>query len=122
MRDLTDMQRAALELISIQRKGSEVTGRNVANAIGLRHRESGKEGADMRAVINALRRKGYPICANGKGYYYPKDRAEIQEYMESLSGRIQKAQEALDGMKAALPIWESTPEVREPPKQNVIEL
>lgn len=122
MIDLTDTQRAALEMISIQRKGSEMTGRNVANAIGLRQRESGKEGADMRAVINALRRKGYPICANGKGYYYPNSREEIEEYMESLAGRIEKEKEALDGMSAALPIWDSTPEVREPSKQGVIDI
>lgn len=122
MIDLTDTQRATLEIISVQRKGSEITGTKIARAIGLKERDSGKDGADMRSVINALRRKGYPICANGKGYYYPASREEIAEYIESLAGRIESEQEALDGMKTALPIWESTPEMRDPPKQSIIEI
>lgn len=122
MIDLTETQRSTLELVSGYFKGYEITGTKLANTIGLRQRESGKEGADMRAVINALRRKGYPVCANGKGYYYPRDRQEIEEYMGSLAGRIKKETEALDGMQTALQVWEASPEVRDPPKQNVIEI
>lgn len=120
MTDLTEPQKAALTLIAAHSKGNEITGKNIANAIGLRQRESGKEGSDLRAIVNALRRKGYPICANGTGYYYPRSRKEIEEYVDSLQGRILKMTEAHDGMRSGLAGWDTRPEVRELPTQQTL--
>jgi hypothetical protein len=102
-------------VIGAHQKGNEVTGKDIANMIGLWPRSSGKDGADMRSIINALRRKGYPICANGNGYFWPKDRTEIEEYAESLRGRIRKEQEALYGIAEGLDAWDHEPSRRNPP-------
>lgn len=115
MIDLTQLQENTLRTIGTHRKGNEITGKEIANMIGLRPRDTGKEGADMRSIINALRRKGYPICANGNGYFWPADRGEIMEYIESLEGRIRKEQEALAGTRQGLAAWDTTPELRTPP-------
>jgi len=112
---LTDLQYAALQVIGTHQKGNEITGKDIANMIGLKPRSTGKEGADMRSIINALRRKGYPICANGSGYYWPKETTEIKDYIESLEGRIQKEKEALAGTMMGLEEWEANPESRTPP-------
>lgn len=100
--NLTELQTSALNFIQCRYKGNEITGKNIANKIGLRPRGTGKDGADMRSIINALRKKGYPICANTKGYYYPTSKQEIYEYVESLRARIRKEQEALDGILGCL--------------------
>jgi len=60
----------------------------------------------MRSIIHALRIKGYPICANGDGYYTARTRKEIDEYCGSLSGRISEMSEALIGLKKSQPIFE----------------
>lgn len=120
--ELTELQKRTLDVVRFHDKASPITGKNVANAIGLKHRDTGKEGADLRSIVNALRHKGFPICASGRGYYYPRNREEIGEYTESLSGRIEKMQEALEGMKTALPLWDTMPEIREVPDQGILEI
>lgn len=115
MIDLTDLQQNTLRLVGAHQKGNEITGKEIANTIGLKPRSTGKEGADMRSIINALRRKGYPICANGNGYFWPGSRAEIEEYIASLEGRIRKEQEALTGTRQGLAAWDESPASRIPP-------
>lgn len=117
---LTEIQRSVIDLVILHFKGDEITGTKLANAIGLKQRDSGKDGSDMRSVINRLRQKGYPICANSSGYYYPRDQNEIEEYIASLAHRIQKENEALEGMRTALEYWSVTPEIREPTHQMTI--
>lgn len=80
-------------------KADPVTGKEIANQIGLKPRSTGKEGADMRSVLNALRTKGYPICADGKGYWWPRDDHELSAYITSFQGRIDDQQKACDGLK-----------------------
>ncbi len=101
--DLTPYQRRALVLISKHGRGNPIIGKNIAINIGLKDRDTGKEGADMRSVIHALRMKGYPICGTGEGYYYAGSQTELFQYIESLGGRIAKQQEALDALKKSFP-------------------
>lgn len=111
-----------MQVVRAHWKGNEITGKAIANAIGLRQRSTGKEGADMRSVINACRKKGLPICANGKGYYWPRNRQEITEYIHSLEGRIRKEEEALNGMKTALDTWEQTPQLHKIDESSIVEI
>ena len=99
MIELTDLQRKALENISTHTAQRPVTGKEVAIQIGLKARATGKEGADMRSIIHALRVKGYPICATGRGYFYPANGDELKGYIDSLEARAREVQEAADGLK-----------------------
>lgn len=103
---LTDLQAKAWDVIKLSRLGNEITGKEIANSIGLKPRSSGKSGADMRQVINALRCKGYPICANGGGYYAATTFSQIKEYCESFQARINDQRKALDGMSESRPVFE----------------
>ena len=95
----TDLQERVAGVIEKHTKNSPITGAQIANEVGLKPRNTGKEGADMRAIINALRVKGYPICADGNGYWWPETKAELEEYIASLEGRIADQQKALSGLK-----------------------
>lgn len=97
--DLTEYQKRALAIISKHTSSDPIIGKHIAQQIGMKDRDSGKEGADMRSVINALRVKGYPICAIGEGYYYAQTQTELTHYITSFQGRIDKQQEACDGLK-----------------------
>jgi len=102
MQNLTITETLVLNTIARRSLGNEITGAKVANAIGLKPRQTGKEGADLRGVINSLRRKGYPVCANGKGYYWPQSSTEILDYQATLQHRLERIQEAYDGIEHAL--------------------
>lgn len=101
-KNLTDLQHAALDNIRDHTSALPITGKDLANKIGLKKRETGKDGADMRSIVNALRVKGYPVCASGEGYWWPKDRAELETYIDSFQGRINDQQKACDGMREGL--------------------
>ena len=103
MKDLTYIQKKVLEIVSQHPRYSPITGKQVADKIGLKDRDSGKEGADMRSVIHALRIKGYPICANGKGYWYARTAEELSKYIFGFQGRVDKEQAAIDGLKNSFP-------------------
>lgn len=89
-------------LISKFTSDSPITGKEIAERLGMKGRASGKEGADVRNIINNLRREGYPICANGKGYYWPKSGKELQDYIDSFQQRIDRQVEACMGMKEGM--------------------
>ena len=97
--ELTELQSKALGVVRRHGDASPVTGAEIANAIGLPPRANGKAGADMRAVINALRVKGWPICASGDGYWWPANSAELAAYIARFEGRIRDQQRALDGLR-----------------------
>ena len=67
--------------------------------------KNGNVGANLRAVINALRDKEYPVCAGGRGYYYPQASDELQEYIDSFQNRIDQQQQACDNLKEKLINW-----------------
>lgn len=100
--ELTDLQYATLNILKERLPGTPVTGKDIANAIGLKPRSSGKEGADMRSIIHALRVKGHPICADGRGYWLPASKEELKAYIESFQGRVDDQQAAVDGMRLGL--------------------
>lgn len=103
MADLTSFQTLTLAQVYAHHKGGEITGRKLAASIGLVNKNKQRVGADMRAVINALRTKGYPICANGKGYYWAASPGELREFTESFERRIEDQYKAMRGMKANTP-------------------
>jgi len=96
---LTYYQDQALKIIALHDKSNPITGLAITKQLNLKERDSGKEGADIRAIINALRCKGYPICAQSGGYYYARLNKELSEFVTSFQGRINKQQEALEGMQ-----------------------
>lgn len=98
---LTTLQELTLNEIHGRRKGREITGAQLTKITRLVPR-SEFAGADMRQVVHALRVKGYPICANGKGYYWPEDKAELDGYLESFKTRIEDQKKAYYGMQANL--------------------
>lgn len=104
MSDLTDLQMRTLEVLSTHPLEYPITGKEIATFIGLRSRSSGKDGADVRSIIHALRVKGYPICAYGNGYFYASNGDELQGYIASLEARAREVQEAADGLKAGFAI------------------
>ena len=98
-KELTELQAATLEAIKGRISGMKITGKELASAIGLKPRSPGKEGADMRRIIHALRVKGFPICASTEGYWWPISKEELQGYIESFQGRVDDQQAAVDGMR-----------------------
>lgn len=98
MTDLTTLQMLTLEQVCKRPKGDEIRGKDIAKLIGLKPRNTGKEGADMRSIIHALRIKGYPICANGKGYYWAADDTELMAYLKGFEARINDQRAAMQGM------------------------
>jgi hypothetical protein len=103
METLTEIQTKVLNVIrEHQCKGYEITGSQIMAQTGIQDRDLKKVGADIRSIINSLRKKGLPILANGNGYYYSKSTIEIKEYIESFRGRIRKQQEALAGLEKML--------------------
>ncbi len=98
MTDLTIYQTLTLDELHRRFKGDEITGANLANKIGLVDKNKQRIGAGMRAVINALRTKGYPICASSKGYYWAASPGELREFIESFERRIEDQYKAMRGM------------------------
>ena len=99
MNDLTEMQRKVLDVVYQHSESNPITGAVIANRIGMKPRDTGKEGADLRAVINALRQKGYPIAASGAGYFFVRNSYELSEYIKSLKGRAEKIMQAAEGLQ-----------------------
>lgn len=110
---LTDLQQQLLQVVRQRTRGNEMTGAKIANAIGLRERDSGKQGADLRSIVNALRTKGYPILANTNGYYYARNKEELYEYIQSLEGRKNKIEQALEGLEDCLTDFKGAETVEE---------
>lgn len=104
--ELTELQQSAWQIIKIAKIGSEITGKEITNSIELKTRSTGKSGADMRQIINALRVKGLPVCANGKGYYAARSKEELSDYIHSFEGRIRDQESALLGLQKAEPVFE----------------
>jgi biotin operon repressor len=74
-------------------QNNPVTGAEIQRQINLVDADH-KKGAGLRQIINALRDKGYAICANENGYYYAKDKNELWEYIQDFQNRINEQQAA----------------------------
>jgi biotin operon repressor len=103
-RPLTETQHKVLTMIKGRPKNHPITGHELMTFLDIRDKD-GKEGANLRAVVNALRDKGYPVCAGGRRYYYPQTPDELQEYVDSFQNRIDQQQQACDNLKEKLINW-----------------
>lgn len=102
--NLTDTQDMVLRAITPHSSANPISNLQLTRQLNFKPRDTGKEGADMRSVINALRVKGFPICANGKGYFYAYTDHDLGKYIGELDGRIAKMQEASEGLSRAYPL------------------
>ena len=75
------------------RRVSDLLGRGQAAAVPLRHLVAltGLDGRTVRRMIEAERRRGFPILSdNCRGYYLPADDVEVQACVKSLRRRARE--------------------------------
>ena len=71
-----------------------VTGQELVDRIGMTGSNTGQK---MREIIHDLRVSGWPICANGYGYFYGNE-SDVDKFIEEFKNRIASQREAIDGM------------------------
>lgn len=122
---LTKLQEDALSIIKDCHLGSEITGMQLSNRLGVQDKD-GKAGANMRSVINSLRDKGRVVCANSKGYYYPRTVEELEEYAYQFQNRIDEQQAACNILKERVKQWreinaaQNRPVITQNPQQKLL--
>lgn len=95
---LTPLQLKVLEVLMKDTSAKmPITGLNISRRLGLVSKRL--PGSDMRSVIHALRVKGLPICANGRGYFYARTNEELSKFIVSMEERILAQEYALKGLK-----------------------
>ena len=100
MNSLSPNQHATLKiLIADTSSKAPISNLMLSKKIGMRERRSGVEGGDMRSIIHALRVKGFPVCANGRGYFYARTDAELSKFILAMQNRLQSQEDALKGLK-----------------------
>lgn len=60
-----------------------------------------KEWVHVRRVqeaVQSLRMRGFPICANGEGYYWPGSNAELDKYIDGIKSRIAELSKMLEAV------------------------
>ena len=110
MNDLTFLQEKVISIIRNATRSCPVTGKGIADALRIKEIPS-KEGANIRSIIHSLRIKGYPICASGRGYYWPKDNRELSAFIHSFQIRVLQEQRAVDGLNKS---WDKVEKYRPP--------
>ena len=58
----------------------------------------GISGASLRQIVNRLRSNGQPVCSDGNGYFYAKNRDEINNTVTQLLRRTRKITDAAQGL------------------------
>lgn len=53
---------------------------------------------EIRMVVTALRKEGYPICSSNNGYWYGKNEKDVDKTVKRLEAQIANMQEAVDGL------------------------
>jgi hypothetical protein len=96
---ITELQAMVFELIRYRFKQNPITGKEILRHIRVKGTGREKKGANLRSVINTLRDKGFAICAGSKGYYYPMNTGELDEYVDDFQSRIDQQQQACDALK-----------------------
>lgn len=102
--EVTELQAQVLREVWKHSSREPITNKQLATRLNFKPRDTGKEGADMRSIMNALRVKGFPVCASGKGYWYAENDHELSKYIGELTGRIKSIEEAVEGLDRAYPI------------------
>lgn len=54
----------------------------------------------IRLKVNALRKQGHPICSSSIGYYYAKNKEELNETLNILKSTISDIQLVISSMQA----------------------
>ena len=60
-------------------------------------------GAEVRKLVNRLRRKGFPVCSYAQGYYYAETEEELTHTVRQLLSRSREITAAAIGMMKAFP-------------------
>lgn len=102
---LTKNQEDALEVLKSSSKGKEITGLKIGIDIGIKRDRFGNIGANVRLIVNALRDKGFLICANSSGYFMPKTPQELSDYIEEFQSRIDEQQKSCDVLRERYTNW-----------------
>lgn len=99
----TFQQRALRALLDGTHSASDsITARGIALSAGIAPLKSpAAAGEAVRAIVHALRMKGYPICSSSRGYFYARRPEDLSRYIVRLQSRISSVQEALDGVKGS---------------------
>lgn len=56
-------------------------------------------GSDICAMVNYLRRNGYPIASTKYGYFWANSIGELETTIKHMAERIASMQDAVEGMK-----------------------
>ena len=56
-------------------------------------------GVEVRAIVNFLRKRGYPIGSSSKGYWYAKNMEEISDTIKHLYQRKTAIQSVINGLE-----------------------
>lgn len=102
---LTDAQSKVLDLIKQRTKENPITGAELTKTLVI-YDDIAKKGANMRSIINTLRDKNYPICANSNGYFYPQSKFDLEMYILEFRNRIKEQESACDSLTVALHNWD----------------
>ena len=78
----------ALEKVKTKAAGTEI----LEDALDLR-------GVEVRAIVNFLRKRGYPIGSSSKGYWYAKNMEEISDTIKHLYQRKTAIQSVINGLE-----------------------
>jgi hypothetical protein len=108
--DLTFLQQKVLSIVSQRPISNPITGKGIAEALKIKE-VPGKYGASMRAIIHALRVKGYPVCASGRGYYWPKNDLELSAFIHAFKIRVLQEERAVNGLEKS---WDKVPKYKPP--------
>ena len=95
---MTELQIEVLTIIKERSADNPITGAEIIARCRGYHEDNKKMGANMRQIINALRKKDYPICSSGKGYFYPKTPYEVDKTIGSIEGRIASMKQVVAGL------------------------
>lgn len=56
----------------------------------------------LRHIVHHLRTTGHPICSGNVGYYYAKNKKEVEGVMKYLDSFISRYQEAFEGLNQSI--------------------
>ena len=68
-------------------------------------RSYGLHGAELRALVNALRQNGVPICSSERGYYFAAGKRDIEKTIDHLAGRQHSLSLVIAGLRDAAEAW-----------------
>lgn len=52
----------------------------------------------VRMVVTSLRKEGFPICSSNMGYWYGKNKKDVEKTVNRLEAQITNMQKAVNGL------------------------